>query len=638
MGKRKIRRYSRGCEIPIVKRKKANKMRHWPGLGGLGSPRGAAYFCLCYLYVWLRIKPNLIYHVQEPVFFRGWSFFEGFFQIPGGLSEYVARLAAQSYTFGWLGALLITLVVAGIGLSSREFVRGVTGRRSDIVALVPVVLLLVLHNRYRYDLAFDLSLFVALALAAFSTRLQHGVHRALFAVLASPLVYWSAGGGWLLFALLCGIRELSDRRYVTSLAWIGFGGGLPWLASLTIYPGTLTNAYLQLLPLDGAYQLGAPRVGVVAILLYASVPISTLLVRYAPPIMEHIRPRYRLAGELTLLLLGGLLIHGTFDINHRTMLQIDRQARLQNWSDVLARVPELTAYDVLTVYNVQLALCHSGRLSKELFTHPHLQNSAIFLPSPEAPSRLLALGDNLLDLGYVNKAEHMLQEALEVLGDRPSILRRLVTINVLKERPAAAKVYLGLLLRSPLDRLWAEQYLAALEIDPRQEGNAQIRRVREVMVNVDYPGFFAPEDIMRQLLDHNPTNLLAFDQLMGHYLQTAQADKIVQNIHRLATFPKAFPDMTIPRLYEEAVMLWATRVRLQTGSMPALPLAGRQVSNSTQKRYSEFSQLLAAHSGDRVAARQDLAIGHRDTFWYYYLYRGAETGVPIVSRATPTIQ
>jgi hypothetical protein len=614
-------------------------MRFWPGFGGLGSPRAAAFFSLCYLYVWLRVQPHLIFHVQEPVFFRGGSFLHDLLQVPGGLAAYAAAFAGQSYTIGWLGALVIVSVAAAIGLCARDYVRGVTGRRLDIVAWTPMVLLLVLHNRYQYDLAFDLSLLIVLASAAALTHVaSEGFRRTALFLLLTPFVYWIAGGGWLLFALLAGIHEAVHRRPVAALSRIAVGAALPWMAMMTVYPGTYADAYLHQLPVSGLYLLGDPRVGIAAALLYLFTPIVALVVAGTQLEVERLRTWPSRVAGLGLALLSAVLIHGSFDVNHRTMLEIDHLSRQRDWEGVLGRAPQLTAYDVLTVYNIQRALCFTGRLASELFSHPHLESGPIFLPSPEAPPRFLVLGDNLLDLGYVNKAEHMLQEALEILGDRPSILRRLVLVNVLKGRPAAARVYLGLLARSPLDRQWAEAYAAALDVDPQRADDAEVSRLRQVMVKTDYPGFFSTEDVLRQLLERNPSNLLAFDLLMGHYLQTARPDKIVQNIRRLEAFPQVYPGTALPRLYEEALMLWATQVRLQTGSMPALPLRGRQLSLETQQRYAKFSQLLATYKGDSAGARRELAKEHRDTFWYYYLYRGAEAGVPITSRATQSVQ
>lgn len=613
-------------------------MRFWPGLGGLGPPRAAAFLGLCYLYVWLRIQPHLIFHVQEPVFFRGGTFLHDFLQIPGGASAYAAAFAGQSYTIGWLGALLLTLVAGAIGWCVRDYVRTVTGRQLDLAMYVPVVLLLVLHNRYHYDLAFDLSLLAVVAAAATTVRLtQKPWGRCLVVLAAAPILYWTVGGAWLLFALLGAIGTAVAGGTLAALACLATGAVVPWLATLTVYPGTLSDAYLHLLPISGPYLLGEPRLIAVATLLYLFTPLLTLAVVWLPSPRE-LAGMARVGLGVGLAVLGGLLVYGTFDANHRTMLEIDHQARARNWDGVLDGVGDLHAYDVLTVYNIQRALCYSGRLSTELFAFPHLHSRSIFVPSPEAPSRFLTLADNLLELGYVNKAEHMLQEALEIHGDRPTILRRLVTVNVLKDRPGAARVYLGLLARSPLDRAWAQQYLADLAVDPQRQDESELARLRGMMVQVDYPGFFSTEDILRQLLERNPANMLAFDLLMGHYLQTARPDKIVQNLKRLDQFPEAFPGGQMPRLFEEAVMMWATQVRSQTGTMPTLPLHGRELSTATQTRYAEFSQVLAAHRGNVEGARQALGERHGDTFWYYYLYRNPDGGVPITSRASRPAQ
>jgi hypothetical protein len=601
-------------------------MRQWPGLGGPGPLRAAA-FGIFYLYVWLRIKPHLIYHVQEPVFFRGGAFFDSYLSVPGGVAQYLAAFAGQSYAFGALGALVLTAVIAAIGLCLRGLVQAATGHRHELAAAAPMVLLLALHNRYAWDLAFDLSLLACVAAAWLVLRTGRQ-RRPLLFVLLAPLVYWVAGGAFLLFVGICAVGEALDRRPAVAAGLALAGAALPWVAARTVYPGLLHDAYLRLLPLDGPYLLGEPRMLAVAAILYLSAPLLMVAAHLGVP-----RPAPA-ATTGVLAVIGAFLVYGTLDTNHRTLLEIDERARDRDWQGVLTRVPQLTAYDPLTVYNVQQALCHTGRLSSELFSHPHLENAPIFVASPEAPSRFLVVADILLDMGYVNKAEHMLQEAVEIQGDRPSILRRLVLVNLLKDRPAAARVYLGQLQQTLLHDDWATAQLAALQADPRRDDDDRIRRIRGRMVDVDYPGYFSTEDMLRQVLEHDPTNLLAFDLLMGHYLQTAQLDKVVAGIAALDRFPESFPPPAIPRLYEEAAMLWATQVRLRTGTLPRLPLQGRQLSQRTQERYTAFSRILTENRSDREGARLAHAESHSDTFWYYYLYRSPDTGIPVVSRAT----
>ncbi|MDA0334542.1 MAG: DUF6057 family protein, partial [bacterium] len=589
-------------------------MRLWFGRGGFGPLRVAAPFGLLYLYVWLRIDPSLIYHVQEPVFHRGWTFFRHFLVIPGGPTEYMAALLGQTYVLPWLGALVVTLVAAGICAASWGVVRSLGGHPPEIVAYAPAVLLLILHNRYRYDLALDLALLLPLVAAVSYCRLPISAHLLRSAVLLAislPL-YWVVGGPFLLFPLLCAIREaLIARRIAWAVACLAVGAGLPYLATLTLYPGTLSDAYLHLLPFRGDYTTGAPRVVLAAVALYAFVPVLAVMEvrRGARDLLTGVR---RHMANAVLTLLGVLLVYGTFDGNYKTMLKIDVMTRSQRWEEVLSASRNLTAYNVLTVYNVQRALCHLGRLSVEMFSYPHLESASMFTPSPETPTRLLVLCDNLFEMGQVNKAEHMAQEALEIFGDRPSILKRLVAINVVKGRPEAARVYLGLLEKSPIAAGWARHYMEALAADPQRLDDVDLSRARSRMLDKDYPGFFATEIMLLQSLAQNPRNILAFDMLMGSYLQMGQLDKIVDNIGNLSLYPERFAPGTLPRLYEEAIMLYLTRARQQFGTMPQIPMYGREIGTPTMQRFSEFSQVLAAHQGDRTRARPELAEKYGD--------------------------
>ena len=108
------------------------EMRPWSGRAGFGPLRVAAPFGLMYLYVWLRIDPSLIYHVQEPVFRRGWTFFHHFLVIPGGPTAYIAALLGQTYVLPWLGALVVTLTAAGICAASWGAVRSLGGHPPEI--------------------------------------------------------------------------------------------------------------------------------------------------------------------------------------------------------------------------------------------------------------------------------------------------------------------------------------------------------------------------------------------------------------------------------------------------------------------------------------------------------------------------
>ena len=132
---------------------------------------------------------------------------------------------------------------------------------------------------------------------------------------------------------------------------------------------------------------------------------------------------------------------------------------------------------------------------------------------------------------------------------------------------------------------------------------------------------------------------MAFEFLMAHYLLTGQLDKFVGNIERLNDFPQRFSGTAMPRHYEEAVLLYMTQQYMDSGKMPELQLHGRQVSPRTTHRFENFSTILAAHNSAEWKARQALRPAHRNTYWFYFLFRGSDPApntLPL-SSATPLL-
>jgi hypothetical protein len=68
--------------------------------------RTLLFFIAFYLYIWLEVKPYLLFYVIGqysgfPVFYIGWDFFRKFTLYPGGLIEYFGSFLAQFFYFNW---------------------------------------------------------------------------------------------------------------------------------------------------------------------------------------------------------------------------------------------------------------------------------------------------------------------------------------------------------------------------------------------------------------------------------------------------------------------------------------------------------------------------------------------------------
>ena len=75
-----------------------------------------------FVYFLLRIKPELIYQAQEPVFFFDKYFVNELFSYPGGINELISRFLSQFFYYSWTGALLLVLIFAFVAWNTKLFI------------------------------------------------------------------------------------------------------------------------------------------------------------------------------------------------------------------------------------------------------------------------------------------------------------------------------------------------------------------------------------------------------------------------------------------------------------------------------------------------------------------------------------
>lgn len=248
-----------------------------------------------------------------------------------------------------------------------------------------------------------------------------------------------------------------------------------------------------------------------------------------------------------------------------------------------------------------------------------LQFASLTVTAQRAP---LECGDILFDLGRINESQHMAYEALELFGERPPTLQRLVYLHAIKGEPEAARRFLAVLERSLMHRRWARERLRQLNADPMLSGESVVASRRELMVARDFTGKLDLQTMLEQLLDQNPQNRMAFEYLMAFYLARRRVDKLVENLPRLDDFGYC----EIPRHYEEAILILANET-----SQPVV-LPGRRIRTESVQRLHRFI--------DRVRAWQDQpqrAIGARDAMdsdsllGYYRLDRRTLQTAPLLA-------
>jgi hypothetical protein len=591
-----------------------------------------AFFVLFFLYVWLRLEPAVEYYSKGTVFFLNRSFLHRFLAYPGGAVEYGAAFLAQLNYQSWLGALVFTVLGALVFLAARRLCQQAAGRAPLFFCLAPSLVLLAWRGRYDGQtlaaiLALVLGLSAALSYAAVSRRPVWW--RWPMGWCTGAVLYYMAGlWPFLLFQFFAGWFEASQRR-----KWLSVAG--------LVIPGLLIPVAWAGLPLPGKalnpWGIGLPLL--FACLAFLWLPAGLVVLAQFPqqgPPAENAAPRpaqkkgerskrpperwwrrvwVKPAFTLVSFLAGCALVWGLLDGRRKALAQIELCAALGQHERLLAVAQQLKTLPPATEVRVHLALYHTGRLDEDLFAFAN-RGRGNLLPGLELGlDACRPQGETLLELGQVNEAEHQAQEVLEFEGDRPDMLRLLARVNVLKDRPKAAAVFLNLLRQVPFQRAWAATCLAELKHNPRLAGDRELDLARSWMVTTDLPHDELPaETMLRQLLHSNPHNQMAFEYLLAYYLLTGDLKQLAQHLGQLDDFGYR----AIPRPVEEALLLGQKLQGLQ------FDLHGREIRPETVRRFQRFCDALAGRARQAPAGLLALAPDFGDTFWYYYYSRLAQ--------------
>ncbi len=551
------------------------------------------FFLLFYLYVWLIIDPRLVDHavgILSPYyslsFTAGWPFFQEHLLRPGGVVEYVARFCSPFFCWGWIGALIVTAVASASCFSVDALTRLAGRPRGLVVRFGPPVLLLIMYSDYSQPLRPLLSLLVVLAGFGFYVRAApRGRATWSIVVLAMCLATnYIAGSASVLFPMLVAIYEILIRRKrFRGLACLLCGLLVPGLLGPTVFDLSLRETYGAFLaPVSGAtvsdwpYLLALylyfPAVLAGAALREATIFRNSARARHAPshaasPSRSARLSRFLRAEKLsrgmktTAVFLTVAVIAWFLHVPHsKLMLKIDYCCQHEMWAEALDAAAKMPPHQYSGHFNrnVMLALYRTGRLGEEMFRYPQPANAADLYVIPraedDAPS-YLQVARFFLEIGEINRAERHACEALTGTGDLPAVLKQLATINIVKDRPETAKVFLNALGKKPLHHQAAREMLQNLEDDPRMEDDPTVSRLRAVRLDRDSVSYVVSVEVMLlELLARNRHNKMAFDFLMVHYLLTRRPEQVVANLQYL----KDFGYQGIPRHFQEAVVAQAS--------------------------------------------------------------------------------
>jgi len=587
---------------------------------------GVIFFLLCYLYVWIFIKPDLIYHgfgtiiPDVPLFSTGWQFLRDSLDIPGGITFYAYGFLSQWYYYSWLGALIVVLVALCLfELSRRHYIH--TGQPGlTVLSYIPAIMIILTYNQYSHPLAACLTSSMGLLFSfAFEKIPLHKdpIRMAVFCFMAAICYCLAGAGGVLVFSLMTTVYLLFLRR-----DWLRAVLTLPAAAAIIralaeyVFHISPKQAFLVLTPFSQSMTSGMGTLSRISVvMLYAFVPVTVLLIclckmlfckignaRAAHPRKTKrskdrpwvVFPAYfkKLIVPVVPVAVMTIGLYFSYDNTQRQIVLMNCLACQGRWSEVLElgnRLPK-NIYNIYCNHDINRALYHAGRLAYDMLYFP--QNPHAFLlthDKEESSMTQLKKCDTFIELGNADYAEKLASELKKDLIYRDRAASMLSSLKSGFEPDKAA-------------------YIHRVNSYIRRDGNARL--------NKESIG-----EMLTGLLRHNPGNKMAFEYLMACYLLAGQLDRIAENIGRL----NHLGYQGVPTLYEEAMLIYY-------GSRgQKLNLNELNIKRQTIERHKRFVQLcnsIQAHNRQAVLQRLIGEFGTSYFFYYYKLTTSRPAGTP----------
>lgn len=576
---------------------------------------------LAYPFIWVILDLPSLYHDRRRPFLLDADFVAPFLRHVGGPIDALASLVTQLYYYPWLGALTLFLILATLYAATTVILQAF-GRPSRLASLLPAALgffLLQAHITVFPLLSFVFSLCMA-AVFIRCNVLPLLLRLAIFTAL-SALTCYVAGGTALLFALICALNgQIIQKQRRLLVAYLVLGALIPYAVGTALFEPNRTLQYFAGAPLEAA----SPDLHPLELTWYALLPLAIIGTAYTKKLRLPYLRALRLSCILGLALLGFVMVKNRFF--RYTPMALDLYAENGEWGKALNYARRFsTQATVMTAHIVNHSLYHLGRLPHDMFDYPQFRNDRVLLLGmgdkeqevfPRADNRR---SDVYYWLGRIDQAERWAHEVLTNQGFHGPALRRLISINVLKNRPKAARMYAGVLQRTLTHRTLATDLIAQFERGALLASDPEINSIRPLLPKTDYVGEWTTRDLLNQQLSEMPTNRMAFEYLMAHLLITGNIMEFGQNVHRA----EAFGHRELPRAYEEACLVYT----LATGKTP--PNLGLTVREDTRKRFERFMELIRKHHRDRRAGWEATQGDFGNTYWFFKLFgRSGSVGPP----------
>jgi len=558
---------------------------------------------------------HLNYQEQYQLFLFTSDYFFQFIAKPGGFSDYIGNFFTQFFFYSWFGAIVIAVLLI---LLQRAvwFIAHQLGAKPLFVPVTFIPSLfywgLLCDENYLFGGVVVL-LLVVLFISVY-TLLKSLSVRIFFVFLSIPVLYWLAGGAFLLLPLFAVIREISRREVKAFYIVLLLIGCVALSYALPVLSKTYLLQYPMRQALIGANFFRFPvilpiSVGVIGILL-VFIPVTLGLL----PLYKKKRIKILIyVVQLVVLICGGyIFIHEVADLSKEEIMAYDFNVRMHRWDRVIALADKKAPSNPLSVTCLNLALAKEGLLADRMFCY--YQNGVEgLIPEFKRDFTIpMVVGEVYYHLGFINTAQRYAFEAMEALPDYQKsvrVVKRLAETNIINGNYEVAGKYLRLLQKTFYYKAWATKALEIMSDEKRINSHSEWGLLRQYRTKEDFLFSEGEKDVMLGVLfRQNQTNRMAFEYLMAYTLLNKDLKHFMQYI----PLGRTLNYRMIPNSYQETLIyIWD---KTNTDPTKQIPY---QIAPLTTQRMKAFEQISSTQGDSDAGLFKEFA----NTYWYYFQFR-----------------
>jgi len=558
---------------------------------------------------------HLNYQEQYQLFLFSADYFFQFMAKPGGFSDYVGNFFTQFYFYSWVGAIIIAVLLT---LLQRTvwFVSHQLGGKPLFVPItfLPSLLYWALLCDENYLLGGVIVMLLVSSFIALYLLLKSAWIRVSFVLVSIPLLYWLAGGTFLLLPLFALLREIIRKEMkFMQLIRLAFASGI-----LSYAIPELSKTYLLQYPLRQVW------IGVnffrFPVIIPFSVGIIALLILIIPFALHFIPVQIKknkkiliYVVQLVVLIIGGyLFIHQATDRDKEEVMAYDFNVRMRKWDRVIALADKKAPSSPLTVTCLNLALSQEGLLADRMFYYYQNGISGLLPDFTRDFTIPMMAGEVYYHLGFINTAQRYAFEAMEALPDYQKSVRavmRLGETNLINGNYDVASKYFHLLQKTFYYRNWATNALNTMKDENLIAKHPEWGWLRKCRTKEDFLFSEGEKDMMLGVLfRQNTENRMAYEYLMAYTLLIKDLKRFVQY------FPlgRTLHYRAIPNSYQEALLyIWEKTNNDPTKEIPY------PITPFMKQRMKSFERV-SPHQSDPDSK---LYAEFSNTYWYYLEFR-----------------